>query len=206
MYNLENYYVIDSLGSDLLYGATSGDYTMSGSKVLNLMLGADSMSAGQPANLGDTYINHSGPIQWYSDSIYSLGKTTSSTLFIPFKSNESQYGWSKSLFMNEPHIITFLPEQDQVVAPNSTTVISTSSKSYNNDLNLVDINDPIMSSWSIKDTSTGQWYPQSSISSEVQLHVSSVKGSYILRYTAYNNAGSDSVSYTHLTLPTIYSV
>jgi len=189
MYNLENYYVIDSYESDLLYGATSGDYTMSGSKVRNLMLGADSMSAGQPANFGDTYINHSGPIQWYSDSIYSLGKTTSSTLFIPFKSNESQYGWSKSLFMNEPHIRTC--PTGLVVAPDSTTVISTSSKSYNNDLNLIDANDPIQSSWQFKDTSSGQWNAQSATSSAVQFHASTVKGSYILRYTANNAAGSD---------------
>jgi len=190
MYRFENYYVIDSIGSDAFYGATSGNYYIPGN--INMLLGDDSMSVGQGTTFQGTYIMHSGPIQWYSDSISSLGKTTASTPFIPFKSNERDYGWSKSLFNNEPHIITFLPEQDQVVAPNSTTVISTSSKSYNNDLNLVDINDPIKSSWSIKDTSTGQWYPQSSISSEVQFHVSSVKGSYILRYTAYNNAGSDS--------------
>lgn len=189
MYNLENYYVVDSYGSDLLYGATSGDYTSQGNKIINLMLGADSMSAGQPANFGDTYIDHSGPIQWYSDSIYSLGKTTSSTLFIPFKSNESQYGWSKSIFMNEPHIRTC--PTDLVVAPDSTSVISTSSKSYNNDLNIVDINDPIKNYWQVKVTSTGLWYVQSPTTSSFSFLATSVKGSYVLRYTAYNNAGSD---------------
>jgi len=189
MYRFENYYVIDSYESDILYGATSGDYNTQGNKIINLMLGADFIGAGQPANFGGTYINHSGPIQWYSDSIYSLGKTTSSTLFIPFKSNEKDYGWSKSLFNNEPHIITC--PSDFVVAPDSTTVISTLSKSYNNDLNIVDVNDPIQSSWQFKDASTGQWNAQSATSSAVQFHASTVKGSYILRYTANNAAGSD---------------
>jgi hypothetical protein len=195
MYRLENYYVIDSNDSDILYGATSGDYTMPGSKVLNLNLGGESIWAGQPANFGGTftdYIRHSGPIQWYSDSVDSLGKKTSTELFIPFKNNESQYGWSKSIFMNEPHILSTYPTSDPVVvAPGSTTVISTSSKSLNNELNLIDANDPIQSSWQFKDASMGQWNPQSATSSAVQFHASTVKGSYILRYTAYNNAGSD---------------
>jgi len=189
MYRLENYYAAD-ITDTLTGGSTSQDYSWFSSNVQKRIDWMQEVAGYFGSSFYYYYNDHSGPIQWYSDSIYSLGKTTSSTLFIPFKSNEKDYGWSKSLFNNEPHIITC--PSDFVVAPDSTTIISTSSKSYNNDLNIVDVNDPIKSLWQIKDTTSGQWISLSLSETEVRLNAPSSKKTYTLRYTAYNNAGSDS--------------
>ena len=187
MYRLENYYAAD-ITDTLTGGSTLQEYMWLSSNVQK-RIDWQEASNWPATSFLSYYADHSGPIQWYSDSIYSLGKTNSSTLFIPFKSNESQYGWSKSLFNNEPHIITC--PSDLVVAPNSTTTISTSSKSLNNDLNLVDANDPIKSFWQVKVTSTGLVYTLSATTSSYPFIAPSVKGGYVLRYIAYNSAGYD---------------
>ena len=190
MYRTENYFVKDITESDILYQATSQTYTWPTSNQVQMQLDNELYTSLYPtAYNASGYSYHSGPIQWYSDSISSLGSPTYTLNFYPFRANQGEYGWSKSIFMNEPHIRTCPTEL--VVAPDSTTVISTSSKSYNNELNLNDTNDPIQSSWQFKDTSSGQWNAQSATSSAVQFHASAVKGSYALRYIAYNSAGYD---------------
>ena len=188
MYRLENYYAAD-ITDTLTGGSTSQEFVWLSSSLQKRIDWMQEVAGYFGSSFYYYYNEHSGPIQWYADSIASLGATSSTTSFLPFRVNEADYGWSKSLFNNEPHIITC--PSDLVVAPSSTTVISTSSKSYNNDLNLIDTNDPIQSSWQFKEASSGQWNAQSLTTSLFPFNALSVKGNYILRYTAYNNAGSD---------------
>lgn len=190
MYRTENYFVKDITESDILYQATSQTYIWPTLNQVQMQLDNELYTSLYPtAYNASGYSYHSGPIQWYSDSVSSLGSPTYPSNFYPFRANQGGYGWSKSMFMNEPHIRTC--PTDLVVAPDSTTVISTSSRSYNNDLNLIEANDPIQSSWQFKDGSSGQWNAQSATSSSVQFHASAAKGGFVLRYTAYNSAGYD---------------
>lgn len=189
-YILENYYAVDFATDTLGGGSTSQQFIWLSSSVQKRIDWVEEVTGYFGSSFNYYYNDHSGPIQWYADSIASLGATSSTPAFSQFRSAQSEYGWSKSLFMNEPQIR--LCPSSLVVAPSSSTVITTVAKNFNNDLSITNTNDLIKSAWQIKDSVSTQWTTLSVTSSQVQFNSSPFKTNINLRYTAYNNAGSES--------------
>jgi len=189
-YILENYYSVDFATDTLAGGSTSQEFVWLSSSMQKRIDWIQEVAGYFGSSFYYYYNEHFGPIQWYADSIASLGATSSTPAFSQFRAAQSEYGWSKSLFMNEPQIR--LCPTSLVVAPSSSTDITTVAKNVNNDMSITNANDLIKSAWQIKDAVSSQWTTLSVTSSQVQFNSSPFKTNINLRYTAYNNAGSES--------------
>jgi hypothetical protein len=185
VYILENYYSVDQ--TDVLGASTSQEFLWLSS---NVQKQVDWQDTSSPLLFVTTYYygTHSGPVQWYADSIASLGKKTFTDGYYPFKANEGSYGWSKSIFQNEPSIKTC---QTSIICDvNSSNNISASTVTANTSVGITNISDPINNKWELLNNQTQKW-EQLSVTSNPIIFKPNIKTNLVLRFTVYNKAGYD---------------
>jgi hypothetical protein len=180
LYILENYFADDQL-VDGAFG-TQDVFTWRATDI-----GGERIDWSPNGGSSYYYQTHAGPIQWYSDTIYQFVFPGSLASLQPF--DLSHLGWRRSLFNNEPIIIT-QPPSTQAVATGSSLSLSASASTRDR---------TAFPSDSISPAILFQWYKSSgstwvALSGQTQsnLTISSAQptdaGQYLV--LAYNSAGS----------------